>query len=68
MKKTTEKNERQLKINREVKKVGRYHMQKDKRVPSLKLSGDWFREAGFEIGKHVKIKVEKGKLIIEALK
>jgi len=50
-----------------LKTTGTFHMAKSTQVPSLKLSGEWFRAAGFEIGKNVKIKVEKGKLTIEAL-
>jgi hypothetical protein len=67
MKKTTEKKERQLKVNREIKRSGSLYKSKDGKVPSLKLSGEWFREAGFEIGQNVRIQIKKGKLIIQAL-
>lgn len=34
-------------------------------VPSLLLAGLWLEEAGFEIGEHVTITVEEGRLVIE---
>ncbi len=34
-------------------------------VPFLPLRGRWLRDAGFEIGRNVKIEVSKGRLTIE---
>ena len=35
--------------------------------PYLRLSGDWLREAGFEIGQHFEVEVGKGRLTIVAV-
>ena len=64
---TMKKVTRQLKINREVRETGRTYYKKTKLIPSLKLSGNWFQEAGFDIGQNVEIEVKKGKLILKAL-
>jgi hypothetical protein len=34
-------------------------------VPYLRLRGHWLKNAGFEIGRHVRIEVGEGRLIIE---
>jgi toxic protein SymE len=39
----------------------------NKLVPSLKLQGEWLREAGFTSGENCSIKVERGRLTIIAL-
>ena len=38
-----------------------------KRLPFLRLSGGWLREAGFDEGRHFEIEVEDGRLTIEAV-
>ena len=35
-----------------------------KPTPEIKLSGQWLREAGFDIGSLVKVQCEDGKLVI----
>jgi hypothetical protein len=37
------------------------------RLPLLRLSGHWLREAGFALGREYEVEVGKGKLIIEAV-
>lgn len=39
----------------------------DKWVPSLRLQGEWLKEAGFTAGENCSIKVEQGRLTIIAL-
>jgi toxic protein SymE len=34
-------------------------------VPCLRLRGRWLREAGFEIGRSVRVEVSEGRLTIE---
>lgn len=34
-------------------------------VPYLRLRGHWLRDAGFEIGRSVKVEVSEGRLTIE---
>jgi antitoxin component of MazEF toxin-antitoxin module len=34
-------------------------------VPDLRLRGRWLRDAGFEIGRSVKVEVSEGRLTIE---
>ncbi len=41
-----------------------YLWQKEKQVPKINLSGDWLQNAGFEIGKSVKVEVKANKIII----
>ncbi|EPH0094600.1 SymE family type I addiction module toxin [Pluralibacter gergoviae] len=36
------------------------------RSPSLHLKGNWLREAGFDTGKPVTVRVEEGRLILTA--
>jgi hypothetical protein len=36
-----------------------------KRVPYMRLYGRWLQDAGFVIGRHVKIEVGEGRLMIE---
>jgi hypothetical protein len=36
----------------------------EKKVPELKLCGEWLRNAGFEPGDNCTIKVEKGRITI----
>lgn len=36
-------------------------------VPFLPLRGRWLRDAGFEIGRNVKIEVKEGRLMIETV-
>jgi hypothetical protein len=38
-----------------------------KRRPTLRLTGDWLQEAGFDEGRHFEITVEDGRLVIEAV-
>ena len=35
------------------------------RVPNLRLCGRWLQEAGFVIGRHVKIEGNEGRMTIE---
>ena len=37
------------------------------RVPDLRLSGKWLREAGFDLGQRFEVEVEAGKLTIRAV-
>ncbi len=37
------------------------------RVPDLRLSGLWLREAGFDLGQHFEIEVEAGRLTIRSV-
>ena len=39
----------------------------DHTVPSLKLSGNWLREAGFQTSKLVRVTVEDNRLIISSI-
>lgn len=54
--------ERRLKIH--------YQWRKRRRsshfVPNIRLSGEWLRDAGFEIDEQVTVKVEPGKLVVLA--
>ena len=34
-------------------------------VPEIKLEGQWLKDLGFDIGKNIKVKQQKGKLIIK---
>ena len=36
-----------------------------KAVPKINISGDWLKNAGFEIGKSVKIEVSENQIIIK---
>ncbi len=36
-------------------------------VPYLRLRGRWLRDAGFAIGRNVKVEVSEGRLMIEAV-
>ena len=36
-------------------------------VPYVRLRGHWLQEAGFVIGRHVKIEVSEGRLMIEQI-
>lgn len=40
---------------------------KHRRVPDLRLSGDWLRQAGFELGQEFEVEVVAGRLTIQAL-
>ena len=62
MKKVT----RQLKINREIR-TDKHNYTGLKTIPSLKIAGQWFQDAGFRSGQRVEIQVKKGKLILTAL-
>lgn len=37
------------------------------KVPYLRMSGRWLKECGFEIGAHVYLKVEHGRLVVTNL-
>lgn len=37
-------------------------------VPSIKLSGKWLQESGFEYGQQVSVSVSKGRLVINLQK
>jgi type I toxin-antitoxin system toxin SymE len=37
------------------------------RVPALRLSGKWLREAGFDVGQEFEVEIEAGKLTIRAV-
>ena len=37
------------------------------RVPNLRLCGRWLQEAGFVIGRHVKIEGNEGRMTIEQI-
>lgn len=58
------KNTRRLKIDSQLRRLS----SKAKQVPSVKLSGIWLEQAGFEIGGHIEIDVKDGQLIITTLK
>ncbi len=47
---------------RRITVCGRYHHQT--RVPDLRLSGLWLRNAGFELGQKVQVQVADGQLMI----
>ncbi len=47
---------------RRITVCGRYHHQT--RVPALRLSGLWLRNAGFELGQKVQVQVADGQLMI----
>ena len=36
-------------------------------VPYMRIRGRWLQDAGFVIGRHVKIEVSEGRLLIEQL-
>ena len=36
-------------------------------VPYIRLRGRWLKDAGFAIGRNVKVEVSEGKLVIEAV-
>lgn len=36
-----------------------------KSVPKVVMSGAWLREAGFDIGDKVQVKVEEGRIVLE---
>jgi toxic protein SymE len=36
-------------------------------VPFLSLRGRWMRDAGFDIGRNVKVEIAEGRLIIERI-
>ncbi|WP_407402193.1 SymE family type I addiction module toxin [Chryseobacterium sp.] len=41
-----------------------YQWQGKKQVPKLNISGAWLQNAGFEIGKNIKIEVSQNKITI----
>lgn len=41
-----------------------YLWQGKKQVPKLNISGEWLKNAGFEIGENVKIEIKNKQLII----
>ncbi len=41
-----------------------YLWQDKKQVPKINISGEWLKNAGFEIGKTVKIEIRNKQLII----
>ena len=46
--------------------VGYKHLKAPRaEVPYLRLHGRWLRDAGFEIGRSVKVEVREGRLTIE---
>ena len=59
------KETRQLKINREIRSVKERFTTRTKTIPSLKIAGEWFRAAGFEIGQNVEVEVKKGRIILK---
>ena len=54
----SKKNNRHLRISSK-------HLSTYKSVPELKLSGNWFKQLGFDIGKTVRITTREQLLIIE---
>lgn len=38
---------------------------RDKSTPKLQLSGKWLREAGFDTGVHITVKVMDGRIVLE---
>lgn len=36
-------------------------------VPYMRLRGQWLQDAGFIIGRHVKIEISQGRLLIEQI-
>lgn len=45
--------------------VGYRPQGQDKSTPKLQLSGKWLREAGFDTGVHIKVKVMDGRIVLE---
>lgn len=41
-----------------------YLWQGKKQVPKINISGDWLKNAGFEIGENVKISISNNQIII----
>lgn len=41
-----------------------YLWQGKKQVPKINISGDWLKNAGFEIGENVKVEIRNKQLII----
>ncbi len=41
-----------------------YLWQRETQVPKINLAGGWLRNAGFEIGKSVKVEVTANKIVI----
>lgn len=39
----------------------------DRRLPDLRMTGRWLKEAGFDLGQEYEVEVEAGKLTIQAL-
>ena len=39
-----------------------------KRIPQLRMQGDWLAELGFDIGKPINVHCEDGKLVITLIK
>lgn len=44
-----------------------YRWRNEKQFPLLRLSGDWLREAGFDLGQHFQITVNDRQLIIDVV-
>jgi toxic protein SymE len=40
---------------------------KDRYVPFVRLSGDWLEQVGFPIGRQIRVTVEPGRLVLEAM-
>lgn len=38
-----------------------------RRVPLLRLSGHWLRDAGFDLGQELEVEVDRGRLTLEAI-
>ena len=53
-------------VFRRITVCGQY--QNQHRVPSLRLSGKWLRQAGFDLGQKAQVKVDAGRLTICAEK
>lgn len=48
-------------------RISSKHLSTYKSVPELRLSGNWFKKLGFDIGKTVRITTRENLLIIEPI-
>ena len=56
-----------VKIDKDVRKMKVYETSGygGKRVPQIKISGEWLERLGFNIGDEIEVRCEKGRLVIE---
>jgi hypothetical protein len=64
---------RRVTLRRKAKRNGRrfgtisYRWNGKKKLPHLRLSGQWLHDAGFGVGRELEITVAEGRLVIEAV-